>query len=329
MAKKSDALKIGFIGSGNIARWGHINHMSKWDDVVITAVQDVNGESAQKLAADTGANAYTDHERMIEKEKLDAVYICLPPFAHTNQEVLCAKAGIPIFVEKPLAVTQDKADEINAAVNKSGIVAAVGYNWRSTAITRTARDLMAGRKVSAAYGFWVEGMPGVMWWRQQAQSGGQLSEQATHVVDIARHLIGGKVVSVFARGSKGICAKKAEKHDICDNIISLFTFDSGAVVSVATGHTSPQFYRIGIDFILEDLTVTHTNGELRIKTPQKEEIIKNSNKPYEEEDRAFIEAIRKKDPQGVYCTYADAFETHRVCMAANKSIETGEVVYLK
>jgi len=329
MGKRSDALKIGFIGAGNVARWAHTNHLSKWDDVIISAVQDVNAEAAQRLAADTGAKAYTDPEKMISGEQLDGVYICLPPFAHTNQEVLCAKAGIPIFVEKPLAVTQEKADEINAAVARSGIVAAVGYNWRSTAVTRTARDLMAGKKVSAAYGFWVEGMPGVMWWRQQAQSGGQLNEQATHVVDIARHLIGGKVVKVFAQGSRGICSRKADKHDIADNIIALFTFDNGAVVSIATGHTSPQFYRIGIDFVLEDLTITHSNGELRVKTPQKEEIIKNSNKPYEEEDRAFLDAIRKKDPQGVYCTYADALETHRVCMAANRSMETGEVVYLK
>jgi myo-inositol 2-dehydrogenase/D-chiro-inositol 1-dehydrogenase len=234
-----------------------------------------------------------------------------------------------MFVETPLTTTLEKGAEINAAVNKAGIVAAVGYNWRSTAVTKTARELMSGKKVSAAYGFWVEGMPGVMWWRQQAQSGGQLNEQATHIVDIARHLIGGKIVKVFAQGSKGICSKKAEKHDMCDNIIALFTFDSGAVVSVATGHTSPQGYRVGIDFVLEDMGITHANGELRVKTREKEEIIKNSNRPYEEEDRAFVEAIRKKDPQGVYCTYADAFETHRACMAANESVETGVPVILK
>ena len=171
-------------------------------------------------------------------------------------------------------------------------------------------------------------MPGVMWWRQQSTSGGQLNEQATHVVDIARHLIGGKVVSVYAQGAKGLLSKKVDKHDIHENVIALLTFDNGCVCSIATGHLSPQGYRVGIDFVLEDLTVTHNNNELRVKHQKGEEIIRNTNDGYAEEDRAFFEAIRANNPAGVYSTYADAFETHRVCMAANASMDSGKVVTL-
>ena len=329
MSKKSDAVRIAFIGSGNVSRWGHLNHMRHWDDVHLAAFCDVNMETAEKAVADFGGKAYADPQKMLDAEKLDAVYVCVPPFAHTNQELLVCERKLGLFVEKPLTTTLEKAAEINAAVTKSKTVVAVGYNWRATAATRKARELMAGKPVSAAYGWWTDGMPGVMWWRQQAQSGGQLNEQATHVVDIARHLIGGKVVKVYAQGAKGICSKKVEKHDICDNMIALLTFDNGCVASIGTGHTSPQGYRVGIDFILEDLTITHNNNELRVKHPGGEEIIRNSNKPYEDEDRAFLAAVRRSDPQGVICTYADAFETHRVTMAANESVVTGAPVVLK
>jgi myo-inositol 2-dehydrogenase / D-chiro-inositol 1-dehydrogenase len=329
MAKKSDVVRVGFIGVGGVARWAHLGHLSKWEDVKLVAFADVNKEGVEKTAGEFKAKPYTDAKKMLDSEELDAVYVCLPPFAHTNQELLVCERKLGLFVEKPLATTLEKGREISDAVKKAKNVSAVGYNWRSCDITKKAKELIGKKRISAAYGYWVGGMPGVMWWRQQAQSGGQLNEQATHVVDIARHIIGGKVVSVYAQGSKGIYSGKVEKHDVHDNAIALLTFDNGCVCSIGTGHASHQGFRVGIDFLLEDLTISHNNGELKLKHPKGEETIRTLNKPYEEEDRAFLEAVKKNEPEGVYCTYADAFETHRVCMAANDSMESGKPVALK
>jgi len=327
MATK-DVVRVGFVGVGGVARWAHLGHLSKWENVKLAGFCDVNKEAAGKAAEEFKGKAYSDAKTMFKNEELDAVYVCLPPFAHEEQEVLAAESKLAIFVEKPLCTTLEKAQEINAAVKKNKVVSAVGYNWRACSITKKAQELMKGKTVSAAYGWWVGGMPGVAWWRNQKMSGGQLNEQTTHVVDIARYLIGGKVTSVFAVGAKGIANKKVDKHDIHDNSIALITFDTGAVVSIGSGHLTSQGYRVGIDFILDDLTITHNNGELKVRHTKGEEIHLNANKPYEEEDRAFIEAVQKNKPESVYCTYADAFETHRVTMAANESMETGKPVTL-
>lgn len=324
----TERLRIGFIGTGGVARWAHFGHLSKWPDVELAAFCDVNAEAAQKTAAEYKGKAYTSASQMLDAEKLDAVYVCVPPFAHDSAELLALERKLPVFVEKPLGTTLEMAEKINAAAAQAGVVTAVGYNWRSTEITKKARELMSGRPVSAAFGFWVDGFPGAMWWRQQALSGGQLNEQATHVVDIARYLIGGRVVKVYAQGSKGIMRAKHEKHDVHDSAVALLTFDHGCVCTISTGHLSPQNYRVGIDFILDGLTISHNNSELRLKHQGGEEVIKNTNKPYEEEDRAFLQAVRSKNPQGVFCSYADAFETHRITMAANRSMETGAIVSL-
>lgn len=321
-------LKIGFIGTGNIARGGHLNHLSRWDDVDLVAFCDINEEAAGRAVNSYGGRAFTSAERMLDEVPLDAVYVCLPPFAHTNQEILAAQHGVALFVEKPLCVDLAKAAEIKAAIEKAGLVSAVGYNWRSAAITQTARECMAGKTVSAAFAYWIGGFPGVMWWRQQAQSGGQMNEQATHVVDIARYLIGARAVSVYAQGAKGIGSKKWEQHDICDHIVATITFDNGAVLCAGTGHLAPGGFRTGVDFLLDELVVTHNNGELIVKMPGREEKIQNTNKPYEEEDRKFLDAVRSKDAQAVYCSYADAFDTHRITMAINDSVESGQVVRL-
>ena len=321
-------LKVAFIGTGNIARGGHLRHLSQWDDVDLVAFCDINDEAADRAVGEYGGVAYTSAKRMLDEVKLDAVYVCLPPFAHTDQEILAAQRGVAVFVEKPLAVDLAKATEINAVIQKTGVVSAVGYNWRSTAITETARECLAGKSVSAAFAYWIGGFPGVMWWRQQAQSGGQMNEQATHVVDIARHLIGGKAVSVYAQGARGIGSEKWEKHDICDNIVATVTFDNGAVLCAGTGHLAPGGFRTGVDFLLDELVVTHNNSELIVKTPGREQKISNANKPYEEEDRAFLDAVRSGEGKKVYCSYADAFETHRITMAINESVESAQVVRL-
>jgi predicted dehydrogenase len=288
----------------------------------------VNEDAANRAVNEFGGTAYTHAERMLDEAALDAAYVCLPPFAHTDQEILAARRGVALFVEKPLCVDLARAAEIDEAIRKAGVISAVGYNWRSTAITSIARERMAGKSISAVYAYWIGGFPGVMWWRRQAQSGGQMNEQATHVVDIARHLIGGKAVSVYAQGSRGIGSEKWEKHDVCDHIVATVTFDSGAVLCAGTGHLAPGGFRTGVDFLLDELVVTHNNNELIVKGPGHEEKIRNTNQPYEEEDRAFLDAVRSGDGQGVYCTYADAFETHRITMAINDSVESGQVVRL-
>ncbi|MGH7144047.1 MAG: Gfo/Idh/MocA family protein [Planctomycetota bacterium] len=322
-----ETVRLGFVGVGGIAHH-HLRHLSTWKDVEIRAVCDVNAGQADKVAAEYRAKSFHDHRAMIESGEIDAVYVCVPPFAHSDAELLAAQKGLGVFVEKPLCTTLEKGAEINAALAKAGVVAAVGYNWRCCDITRKAREIMTGQPVSAAYGYWVGGMPGVLWWRQQAQSGGQLVEQTTHVVDVARYLIGGKVVRVFAQGSKGISSARHEKHDIADSSIVTLTFDHGCVCAIASGHLSPQGFRVGIDFILPEKTVSHNNNSLTVKDNFGEQTYKLLNKPYEEEDRLFLEAVKHKQPAAVGCTYADAFETHRICMAANKSMETNQPVEL-
>ena len=322
-----DTVRLGFIGTGGIARF-HLKHLSQWADVKIAALCDVNQDGVNAAAKEFNSKAYTDYHVMLDKEDLDAVYVCVPPFAHSDAELLVAKKKIGLFVEKPLCTTLEQAEGIAAAVKKSKIVAAVGYNWRCCDITRRAKEIIDNDPISAAYGYWVGGMPGAMWWRQQEQSGGQLVEQTTHVVDVARYLIGGKATRVYAQGAKGIYAKRHEKHDIHDNSVAVITFDNGCVCTIGSGHLSPQGFRVGIDFILADKTVSHNNGTLTVKDSNGEQTWKLLNKPYEEEDRMFLDAVKAKKPAAVACTYADAFETHRICMAANESMKTGKVVEL-
>ncbi len=59
--------------------------------------------------ADGKAAVYTDFAKMFGKEKLDVVYVCLPPFAHSNEVALAAKRDVHVFIEKPIALDRKTA----------------------------------------------------------------------------------------------------------------------------------------------------------------------------------------------------------------------------
>lgn len=93
-------VRVAFIGSGGIARL-HMDILSRMEDVQLACFCDVDGQKAWAAAVEYGGKAYTDYQEMLEKEDLQAVYICLPPFAHSTQELDAAEKGIALFIESP------------------------------------------------------------------------------------------------------------------------------------------------------------------------------------------------------------------------------------
>ncbi len=96
--------RLGFIGAGGIAE-RHTKVLLEFPDVSIAAFADPSLERAQELAALAGAKAYADYRQMLDREQLDALYICVPPFAHGEIEQAAIERGLPFFVEKPLEVS--------------------------------------------------------------------------------------------------------------------------------------------------------------------------------------------------------------------------------
>lgn len=120
---------------------------------------------------------------MLENEEMDALYVCIPPFAHEEQEIIAAEKGIALFVEKPVSVIMEKAREVDAAIRKNNVVSCVGFQGRYLDIITQTKDLLKDRPVGMAMGYWMGGMPQVPWWRRKEMSGGQAVEQTIHVTD--------------------------------------------------------------------------------------------------------------------------------------------------
>lgn len=213
--------RIGFIGAGIIDR-RHIMSLGSFDDVEIAAFADVNLDAAREAAAKHNVASYSSHQEMLDKEKPDAVYICVPPFAHGPLEMAAVERDLPFFVEKPLSLDYATAAGIADAVNKKKLVTAVGYHWRYSDTVEQAKELLKERPARLVLGYWLDATPPLAWWRRKEQSGGQMDEQTTHIFDLAR-LLAGEVDTVYAVGSKAERAAFPDA-DVDDVSVATLTF---------------------------------------------------------------------------------------------------------
>ncbi|HLH74854.1 MAG TPA: Gfo/Idh/MocA family oxidoreductase, partial [Chloroflexota bacterium] len=102
-------IRVGFVGTGNITRrhFGALGHLR--DQAEVVAVCDVIEERAIAAAQPFDAKVYLSFPEMLAHERLDALYVCLPPDAHVDQELVAIERGIHLFVEKPLPLDLAKA----------------------------------------------------------------------------------------------------------------------------------------------------------------------------------------------------------------------------
>ncbi len=304
-------MKVAVIGAGNIGG-KHIGILAEEPDVEIVGIVSPSPERGAAAARQWNVRAYASHDELLAQEQPDAVWVCVPPWAHGSIEGALIERGIPFFVEKPLSADRDTAERVAQSLEGTGLVTAVGYHWRAMDTMPEVRYTLAANPVRMVLGAWHDATPPPEWWRHQATSGGQVVEQATHLFDTARFLAGEASVTCAAATRYGQAAYP--DSDVADVSAALLRFDSGATgVFTATcllGGLAAQY----VQFVCERLLVTVTRKGVTYDTGDSRREVPLGNDPFAAEDRAFLEAVRRGDPSIVPCTYAGALLTHRLCL---------------
>lgn len=169
--------RTAILGCGGIAK-AHAQILKSLDRVRLVAFCDVVKERARefnKTYADGRGKVYTDFARMFDKEKLDLVYICLPPYAHSNEVELAAEHGVHIFIEKPIALDMEKAHRMVEAVEKHKVKAQVGFMSRfgdAVEAVKAMLDSGEARHPGLISGRYFCNSLHSPWWRDCSKSGG-------------------------------------------------------------------------------------------------------------------------------------------------------------
>ncbi|HEX2417231.1 MAG TPA: Gfo/Idh/MocA family oxidoreductase, partial [Micromonosporaceae bacterium] len=245
--------RIAMVGAGSVAR-RHVRVLTGFDGVRVVAVADPVTESATALANECDALPFDSAQQALDAVDVDAVYVCVPPFAHGDPERAALALRLPLFVEKPVAVDVATAERVAALVAEAGVVTGTGYHWRCLDTVTEAKRLLAQSPPLLANGYWLDKRPPVSWWPRRDLSGGQVVEQLTHVLDMARVLLG-EPTEVVAAGVRDPDSDGDVDADVDDAVAALVRFTSGAVATFSATSLLTRLHRTALHTVSRGLTV--------------------------------------------------------------------------
>ncbi len=332
----SDKVRLAFIGCGGIVR-AHLEHgLKDFADVEFVGWCDLNEETAAARREQVGGQGaiYTDARQMLDETAPDAVYIMLPPYAHGPAEELVIERELPFFIEKPVAIDVATARKVAEAVEKKGLLTAVGYMNRYRRSVRRVRELLKEQTPVLLHGGWLGGGPkkfeGIgKWWVQKHLSGGQFLEQTTHTIDLTRYLFG-EVVSVYAVPVRDRLPRP-EFFTIEDASMVQLAFANGAAGNLYNSCSTSVGGGVSLTLWGTEMKAEFTGWEhsVRIRLPGDEQItIPGEDNIFALEDRAFVDSVKAGRNAGILATYYDGLKAVEIASAANDSMTTGKVISL-
>lgn len=208
--------KIGLMGCGVVADYGHIHAIRQTEGLHIEAVYDPNWERALALQKKYGIpHAFQDRELFFGAD-MDAVVITSPAPAHVQNVLDAARHGKDVLCEKPLAMNDAEAETMIAAMHDAGKMLCVGFCYRFSPVALTIKRLIEERAVGDIralrliylwdlHGEYVLDSNGhrVLNTRRvgRMEEGGPMVDCGVHQIDLARWWLGSDVVRHHGHGA--------------------------------------------------------------------------------------------------------------------------------
>jgi predicted dehydrogenase len=250
-------VRIGLIGLG-VAGQRHAAAFKKIDDVVIAAAADP-APAALPVASGLDVQLYPGYEEMIAAGALDAVVISLPHSMLAEAAVTCARRGLHLLVEKPMALTVRDADAVIEAARAARVRLMVNFVHRFRAEYRAAKGLIEDGVIgrpAVIVDSMTSGrslMPGWVW-EPAISGGGMMMYNGVHSIDRLAWLAGSSIRRVG--GAAGTFSYPVEVED---NLVGVLEFANGTF-GVAVQHKSAATVTLGA----WDTTIWGTKGAIKI-----------------------------------------------------------------
>ncbi|MFG3257376.1 bi-domain-containing oxidoreductase [Streptomyces sp. NPDC048172] len=200
-------VRLAFVGAGNYATSMLLPHLSGRDGVTLSTVVTTTALSAANAKRKFGfAEATTDLDAVLGDKSVDAVFVVTRHSSHAELTRKALLSGKAVFVEKPLALTEEDLAGVLAAVEESGNDRLqVGFNRRFAPLLQEARKRFGARSGPASLRYLVNAgrLDHGSWYLQQDTEGSRFAGEGGHFIDTASWLLGADPVSAYAVGTSG------------------------------------------------------------------------------------------------------------------------------
>ncbi|MER5983755.1 Gfo/Idh/MocA family oxidoreductase [Streptomyces sp. NPDC001787] len=240
-------MRIGLIGTGRIGTF-HAVALSRHDAVDALVVADADPDRAAAVAARTGAEAVAVDEVFASGPRgVDALVISSATAAHAGLIERAARAGIPAFCEKPIALDLPATLKALDAVESAGSVLQLGFMRRFDAGFAAARDAVREGRLGRLHTVRaVTSDPAPPPAAYLPLSGGLYRDCLVHDFDMVRWVTGREVGEVYATGSDAGPPMFREAGDV-DTAAVLLTLDDGTLATATATRCNGAGYDVRME----------------------------------------------------------------------------------
>jgi predicted dehydrogenase len=274
-----DALRVGVVGVGQRAVIAqHVGATATPASVV--AASDPS-EIGRKRAVDLfgfGALVVPSHVDLIKQADLDAAIVTSPDWTHAEIAIDLLRAGVAVFLEKPMATTLEDADAILQAAAETGTPLYVGHNFRHAAVVQALAGVVARGEIGEVKAVWCRHFVGnggdyyfKDWHADRANVNSLLLQKASHDLDVIHMLAGGYTRRVVGMGQLAVYGQVSDRRDRSGELMSdwfsydnwpplaqtglnptvdvedismvMMTLDNGVMASYEQAHFTPDYWR--------------------------------------------------------------------------------------
>lgn len=192
---------LGFIGPA------HIEALRRIPNIEVTAISDIDHETAKTKAIALGIEKYTANFDELISGDIDSVHICTPNNLHFAMAKKALLAGKHVICEKPLATTITEAEELVALAKEKNLVNAVHFNIRYYPLIRQMKVMREKGELGEVYSIigsylqdWLFYETDYNWRLEPEQSGESraIADIGSHLIDVLEYISGLEIVEVMA-----------------------------------------------------------------------------------------------------------------------------------
>ena len=335
---QNQRVSLGVIGAGNFAKGVLLPNLKRIAGAEIRAVATASGLSAAHVGKKFDAEYVTsDYNEIVIDPNIDAVVIATRHDLHAQLVIEGMKQGKAVFVEKPLALSQEELEQVIEVQRETGGQVMVGFNRRFSPLSVKVKEFFANRKGPLCIIYRVNAgfVPKEHWIQDEKQGGGRIIGEVCHFVDFMQYLTDSVPQTVFAQP---VCDATGAliPHD---NVMITLQFENGSIGTisylsngdVAYGKERVEIFGDGAVALIDDfkrVEISHKGkrqkfgGNLSLRS--KAGLLAGQKKGHREELAAFVEAIRNGKPLPI--PFAESVITTETTFRIVESIKTKSLV---
>ena len=253
------SVRWGIVGCGDVTEVKSGPAFQRVPGSSLAAVMRRDGAKARDYAERHGVPRWSDDARdVIEADDVDAIYVATPPSSHAAYVLQAARAGKPVYVEKPMARTVAEAEAMVAACADAGVPLFVAYYRRALPRFAFVRERLAEgaigtpTRVHAVVSQPPPADPANAGWRWDAATAGDglLYDLGSHGLDLLDHWFGP------VRSVAGHARTRSAWAQVSDELVAALSFEKDVVATAAWGFAGPT--------VRDRIEVFGTAGSLRV-----------------------------------------------------------------